>query len=94
MNTYTGMAIDAFRKQEQARRRLIKAEAAALEALKIARRVAPGEFDLYAAHTELIRFQEDRAVAAENRDDDAVEACDRLIARQREVIAKLEAKEG
>jgi hypothetical protein len=55
MNTLTELAVNAFRNQEQARRRLAKAEA--VTAAAVARlRGLPAEFDTYVAETEAIRL--------------------------------------
>jgi len=87
MDTYTGMAVDAFRKVEGARRRLTKAEA---ESHAAASRIPLDELDLYFAHTELIRFEMDRRDAHEAGDRESVEACDALIVRTRDLIKTLE----
>ena len=55
-NTYTDLAIDAFRKQESARRRLAKAEAAAAKALRL---VPAEDVSVYVAETEQIRREND-----------------------------------
>ncbi len=54
MSTFTSMAIDAFRKQTQARRRLDKAETASLRALRL---VPEDEIDIWFKATEKIRAE-------------------------------------
>lgn len=56
MHIYTELAIDEFRKAEQARRRLAKAEARAAEAVKRLRGLPVEEFNTYVAETEKIRM--------------------------------------
>lgn len=82
MNPFTSMAIDAYRKQEQARRRLNKAEA---EVFKAARRVPSEEMDIWFVYTEIIRFEEDMKTSIENGDKEAVEG---TAARLQELRAK------
>jgi hypothetical protein len=72
MNTYTELAVDAFRRQEQARRRLAKAEAVTARAVALLRGLPAAEFDAYVAETERIRLandQQDEREAARHRPD-------------------------
>jgi hypothetical protein len=96
MNLYTGMAIDAFRKVEAMKRRLAKAEHESEEAV---RRVPLEERDLYALHTELIRFEQDKLAAVGRRlrgfgpkDQESADANDKLIVQYREAIRAEEAR--
>jgi len=61
-STYTDMAIDAFRKQEQAKRRLARAEDVALKA---ARLVPKAELPVWFEETEKIRMEMDARDEAE-----------------------------
>ena len=65
MNILTDLAIDEFRKAEQARRRLAKAEARAALALTRLRALPAAEFDYYVAETEKIRL----AIDAQDEDE-------------------------
>jgi len=87
MNPYTSLAIDAFRKQEQARRRLAKAEA---ETAKATRRVPSGpEFEIYAIHTEIIRMEMDEKEAKDNHDQEAADRAMLIAARLRQQLLEL-----
>ena len=85
MDTATRMAVDAFRKHEQDRRRADRSEAELNLALLS---MDPDEFGLYFLHTEVIRFAEDRKVAQKAGDTETVAVCDRLLA---EYHGKIEA---
>lgn len=89
MNVFTGMAVDEFRRTENLRRRLVKAEDATTKA---ARRIPSEEFDLYVLATEVIRFELDRKDAEAAHDHEAAAACDRLLVEYRAKLADLEAR--
>jgi outer membrane protein TolC len=76
VNIYTEMALDAFRQQEQARRRLAKAEARTAEAVRRLRSLPDAEYeaerDVWFAETEKIRMaidEQDEQEAARHRPD-------------------------
>lgn len=83
MNTYTGMAIDAFRKVEQAKRRLAQAENAAQQA---ARLVPREEFDLWVLETEVVRLESMAMTSAHERNQ---EGHDWAIAKKEELRQKI-----
>lgn len=83
MNTYTGMAIDAFRKVEQAKRRLAQAENAAQQA---ARLVPREEFDLWVLETEVVRLESAALMASRERDQ---EGHDWAITKKEELEKKI-----
>lgn len=78
MNIHTNLAILAFRKAEQKRRQLASAERERDEAV---RRMPKDELGLYFLYTEIIRIENDRAQAWENRDEETVAWCEKEIAR-------------
>jgi len=81
------MAVDAFRKQEQARRRFNKAE---FEANKAARRIPSEEFHLWALATEIIRFEFDQKDASENGPPEDADAIDGALTVMRAQLQDLE----
>lgn len=58
-NTCADIAIDAFRRQEQQRRLLAKAEARTAAALKVLRTQPAEELNVYFTETEKIRLAND-----------------------------------
>jgi hypothetical protein len=82
------MAIDAFRKQEQARRRLTKAEA---EANKAARRIPSEEFHLWALATEIVRFESFQRDAIENGPPEDVDIIASSLVTMRAQLQSLQA---
>lgn len=87
VDVYTGMAIDAFRKELNAQRRYWKAQS---EAQQAARLVPKGQRTLYFLYTEVVRFEVDRRIADEENDQDTVRACDELIVQTRAKIVEIE----
>jgi hypothetical protein len=86
MNIYTSMAVDAFRKQEQARRRLQKAEN---ESIKAGLRVPREELDIYALETGIIRMEFDEKDAKANHDQEGADRAMLIAAKMRRQLKEL-----
>lgn len=80
MNTYTSLAIDAFRKVELAQRRVAKANA---ELRKAIRHIPAEEFNTYVLETEIVRLEFDQVAAEKARDRETADACRLRIAELR-----------
>jgi hypothetical protein len=86
MNPYTSLAIDAFRKQEQARRRLSRAEG---EVFKAVRLVPEKDRNLWFLYTELIRLEESEKDSAAAGDHDGAD-----ITREHIVVVKRQIRQA
>jgi hypothetical protein len=87
MNPYTSLAVDAFRKQELARRRLARLEG---ETAKAVRRVPSGpEFEMYVLQTEIIQLEMSAKDAKDSKDKDAADQALLAAARLRETLREL-----
>ena len=86
---YTGMAIDAFRKEIAAERRLEKAKN---ESRQAARRMPREELPIWAIATEIIRVEEDQKEAKKNHDTETDDWCAEHLVGMRRQLKELESK--
>jgi hypothetical protein len=86
MNPYTSLAIEAFRKQEQARRRLNRAEG---EVFKAVRLMPEEDRNLWFLYTELIRLEESWKDSAAAGDHDGAG-----IAREHIAVVKRQIRQA